>query len=129
MDSAALAKSEADTRRALYHIAYGPPLRLSWRDQFTFAYRDLKREWHGQSPSNYPGRFIRMLSDHHGAPPGFIAGRFMKAYLRALILIPDIAFRAGAIVRKRAMFNRGVAATRAGARRKIETDGERALGQ
>lgn len=113
----------AETRRALFHIAYGPPLRLSWRDQFTFAYRDLKREWRGHSPSSYSGRFIRMLGDQHQAPRSFTAGRLMKAYLRMLVLIPDIVVRVRSIVRKRVIHNRGVAATRASARRKIEADG------
>lgn len=113
----------AETRRALFHIAYGPPLRLSWRDQFTFAYRDLKREWHGHSPSSYTGRYIRMVRCPHSAPRSFKAGRVMRLYLAVFLIAPDLAFRLRGILRKRSIHDAGVAKTRAMARRGFEAHG------
>lgn len=125
MEPEAYARSVRDTRHALIHIAYGPPLTFNWHDAFRFACRDIVREWRCDSPSSYGAPFVREIRRRQTSIacyeiPSFHAGWIMCWYLLPAAFAADCGIRLVKIIRHASVFNAGVQVTRRSARAKIE---------
>lgn len=118
MDADALARSIADTERALHHIAYGPIEPWDWMENARILVRDFRREWRGESTSVFSGRLMRAARYGVWRPSGFRAGPVMTAWVTVLVFVPDCVNRLRGYLDRRRHYYAACRSTQRMARRR-----------